>query len=214
MYILHDFFRSSASYRTRIALNLKGVEYSQKSYKLRAGEQRSEEYLALNNQGLVPALQLEDGTVIPQSLAIIEYLERKHPQPRLIPEGALDAAHVRALAYRVACDIHPINNLRVLTYLQDQFGHPPDDVAQWFRHWMETEFSSLEKTLADDPRTGTFCFGDTPGLADICLIPQVINGQRFDVSLSSYPAIKRIFDAAMALPAFDKAAPMKQPDAV
>ncbi len=214
MYILHDFFRSSASFRTRIALNLKGVEYRQKSYKLRAGEQRSEAYLALNNQGLVPALQLEDGTVIPQSLAIIEYLDRKHPEPRLIPDGDLDAAHVRALAYRVACDIHPINNLRVLNYLHDPFGHSKDDVAQWFRHWMETEFSSLEMTLANDPRTGKFCFGDTPGLADICLIPQVFNGRRFDVSLDPYPAIKRIFDAAMELPAFEKAAPMNQPDAV
>lgn len=213
MYILHDFFRSSASFRTRIALNLKGVEYTQKSYKLREGEQRSEEYLALNNQGLVPALQLEDGTTIPQSLAIIEYLDRKHPQPRLIPDGDLDAAHVRALAYRVACDIHPINNLRVLNYLQDPFGHSADDVAQWFRHWMTTEFDSLEKTLAADPRTGKFCFGDAPGLADICLIPQVINGRRFDVPEDSYPTIMRIFKAAMDLPAFDKAAPMKQPDA-
>lgn len=213
MYILHNYFRSSTSFRARIALNLKGVQYSQKSYHLRKGEQQSETYLALNDQGLVPTLELEDGTVITQSMAILEYLDSVHAEAAFLPADPVEAAYVRSLCYRIACDIHPLNNLRVLGYLGDPLGHGDDEKATWFRHWMNVEFKSLEHTLAADPRTGRFCYGDTPTMADVCLIPQVINGRRFDAGIDDYPTIKRIFDAAMALPAFERAAPMNQPDA-
>ncbi len=213
MYILHNYYRSSTSFRVRIALNLKGMEYTQKSYHLRQGEQRTDAYLALNDQGLVPTLELDDGTCLSQSMAILEYLDAVHPDSALIPHDPVEAAYVRALCFRVACDIHPLNNLRVLGYLADPLGHDPDEVATWFRHWMNIEFASLEHTLSTDPRTGRFCVGDTPTLADVCLIPQVINGKRFDAGVEAYPTIKRIFEEAMKLPAFEQAAPTNQPDA-
>lgn len=211
--VLHNYFRSSTSVRLRAALNLKGLSYDYVAYHLRKGGQRSAAYLAINPQGLVPALQLEDGTYLTQSLAIIEYLEDVHPTPALLPANPLDRARVRALAYAVALDIHPINNLRVLAYLRGQFAVDENGVNEWVRHWVVQTFGPLESMLAADPRTGRFCHGDQPGLADTCLFAQVVNNQRFGVDMTPYPTISRIFDACMQLPAFAAALPEKQPDA-
>ncbi|KGB81043.1 maleylacetoacetate isomerase [Rhodovulum sp. NI22] len=211
---LHNFFRSSTSTRLRAALNLKGVAYEYVPYALRKGETRTPEFLALNPAGLVPVLESDDGQVLVQSLAIIEWFDETQPGPRLLPEGADGRARVRALSYMIACEIHPLNNLRVLTRLTEQFG--ADEAAQkaWFTEWVETTFDPLEIMLAQDSRTGRFCHGDTPGLADCCLYAQVWNNRRFDIDTSRWPTIARIFDAADALPAFREAAPAHQPDAV
>lgn len=208
---LHNYFRSSTSFRARIALNLKGVGYDYVAYHLRHGEQRSERYLSVNPQGLVPALELDDGKVIPQSLAILEYLEEVHPEPPLLPKDPFKRALVRAASYSIACDIHPINNLRVLKYLADPLGHDEEEVATWFRHWVTTEFDSLEPRLAET--AGRYCYGDSVTMADVCLIPQVTNNTRFKVDMTRYPTINKIFENCMALDAFGKAAPMTQPDA-
>jgi maleylacetoacetate isomerase len=210
--ILHGYYRSSAAFRVRIALNLKGIAYAQVAHHLRHGEQRSADYLALNPQGLVPALE-DGGTIITQSLAIIEYLEESRPAPPLLPQGAADRAHVRALAQIVACDIHPIDNLRVLRYLRDPLGHNEATVQAWYNHWIATGFEALETILAGDPRTGDFCFGNQPGLADACLVPQVVNAGNFKLDLAPYPVIRRIFDRCMAMEAFATAHPSRQPDA-
>lgn len=211
--VLHSYFRSSTSTRLRAALNLKGLAYDTVAWHLRKGEQRSAAYLAKNPQGLVPALELWDGTVLTQSLAIIEYLEEAHPEPPLLPVGPVDRARVRAIAYAVACEIHPVNNLRILDYLRSEFGADDAAVTAWFRHWVATTFAPLEAMLASDPGTGRFCRGDRPGLADICLYAQVLNNRRFGVDMEPYPTIRRIFDACAALPAFIAAAPENQPDA-
>lgn len=211
--VLHNYFRSSTSTRLRAALNLKGIAYDYASYHLRKGEQHDAAYLAKNPQGLVPALELEDGTVLTQSLAIIEYLDESHPEPPLLPAGAGERARVRALAYAIACEIHPLNNLRVLGHLRVAFGADDQAVTAWFRHWVIETFVPVETILARDPATGRFCHGDTPGLADLCLFAQVLNNRRFDVDMAPYPTISRIFDACMALPAFADAAPARQPDA-
>jgi maleylacetoacetate isomerase len=210
--ILHGYFRSSASFRVRIALNLKGLAYDQAPHHLRRGEQRAAGYLALNPQGMVPALAV-DGAVLTQSLAMIEYLDEVHPEPALLPTRAIDRAYVRSLAQIIACDIHPIDNLRVLKYLRDPLGHDEPTVQAWYNHWIATGFDALETILASDPRTGRFCFGDTPGMADICLVPQVTNAGNFRLDLAPYPTITRIFDACMALDAFAAAHPARQPDA-
>jgi maleylpyruvate isomerase len=212
--ILHNFFRSSTSVRVRAALNLKGLAYDYVPYVLRDGETRTPEYLARNPAGLVPTLEREDGTQMTQSLAIMEWLDEVHPEPPLLPSDPEGRAHVRALAYMIACEIHPLNNLRVLGYLGEQFG--ADDAAQkaWFTHWVQTTFDALETTLASSPHTGKFCYGDTPGLADICLYAQFWNNKRFAVDTSSYPTLNKIFDALDAIPAFQKAAPPNQPDAI
>ncbi len=209
---LHNFFRSSTSTRLRAALNLKGLGYEYIPYVLRDGQTRTPDYLRRNPQGLVPTLELEDGTNLTQSLAIIEWLEETHPTPALLPADALGRARVRALAYMIACEIHPLNNLRVLFRLGDQFG--ADEAAQkaWFTHWVTLTFDALEEAL-QDPRTGIFCHGDSPGLADICLYAQVWNNRRFDIPLKTWPTIARIFEALDALPAFAQAAPPRQPDA-
>jgi maleylpyruvate isomerase len=211
--VLHNYFRSSASIRLRAALNLKGLSYEYIAYHLRKGEHRNEAYLAINPQGLVPALVLEDGTVVTQSLAIIEYLDEVHPSPPLLPQSAVDRARVRALAYAIAIDIHPINNLRVLGVLRSAFDADDEVVSTWFRHWVMEAFGPLETMLAGDTRTGRFCHGDAPGLADLCLHAQVLNNGRFGVDMSPYPTISRIFEACAMLPAFAAAAPDKQPDA-
>lgn len=211
--ILHSYFRSSTSIRLRAALNLKGLAYDTVAWHLRKGEQRSAAYLAKNPQGLVPALELWDGTVLTQSLAIIEYLDEAHPEPPLLPRAPVDRARMRAMAYAVACEIHPVNNLRILDYLRSEFGADDAAVATWFRHWVAATFGPLEAMLAADPRTGRFCHSDTPGLADICLYAQVLNNRRFGVDMEPYPTIRRIFDACAALPAFVRAAPENQPDA-
>lgn len=210
--VLHNYFRSSTSYRVRIALALKGVDYSYAAYHLRKGEQRSQAYLALNPQGLVPALEWPDGQVQTQSLAIIEYLDETFPAPPLLPADAAGRARVRSLAQIVALDIHPINNLRVLAYLKTHFGADDTAQADWFRHWVGEGFTALERRLATEPQTGAFCHGDGVTLADICLAAQIVNNRRFGVDMTPYPTIRRIAEACFALEAFQTAAPDRQPD--
>ncbi|MEM1429638.1 MAG: maleylacetoacetate isomerase [Pseudomonadota bacterium] len=213
MYRLHNFFRSSTSTRVRAALNLKGLDYEYVPYVLRDGETRTPDYLARNPQGLVPTLELGTGTTLTQSLAIVEWLEEAHPDPPLLPQDALGRARVRSLAAMIACEIHPLNNLRVLFRLRDQFG--ADEAAQkaWFTHWVAESLAPLEVRLSNDPETGRFCHGDVPGLADICLYAQVWNNRRFDIALDPWPSVARIFNELDRLPAFRNAAPPNQPDA-
>lgn len=211
--VLHSYFRSSTSYRLRIALNLKGVETDYVAHHLRLGKQRAQAFLDINPQGLVPALELPTGEVLTQSLAIIEYLDETIPEPPLLPADPVARAQVRAWAQMIACEIHPVNNLRILNDLRSRFGADDAAVAEWFRHWVMETFAPLEKMLADRKTTGLFCAGETPGLADICLVAQVANNARFSVDMAPYPTIRAIYDACMALPAFEKAAPANQPDA-
>ncbi|RWP62627.1 MAG: maleylacetoacetate isomerase [Mesorhizobium sp.] len=211
--ILHNYYRSSTSYRVRIALEMKGLTYQYVPHHLRHGEHLEPAYLSVNPQGLVPALILGDGTLLTQSLAIIEFLDETRPEPPLLPQDAPGRARVRMLAQMIACDIHPVNNLRVLTSLRTLFGAGDEDVANWFRHWVNEGFQPLEKILTSSAETGTFCHGETPGLADICLVAQVTSNARFGVDLTPYPTIARIHAACMALPAFQKAAPQNQIDA-
>jgi maleylpyruvate isomerase len=213
MMTLHNYWRSSTSYRTRIVLNLKGLDYTYAAYHLRKGEQRGETYLRLNRQGLVPSLELDDGHVLTQSLAIIDYLDEVRPEPPLLPADPLDRARVRAIAHAIALDLHPINNLRILSYLKVNFGQDDEGVARWFRHWVGECFGPLEADLARHPDTGTYCHGEAPTLADVCLVPQVANGGRFNVDMTPYPTINRIYDACMKIDAFARAAPAAQPDA-
>jgi maleylacetoacetate isomerase len=207
----YTYFRSSAAFRTRIALNLKGLKPKDIYIHLRKGQQSAPDYLDVNRQGLVPTL-VHDGRAITQSLAIIEYLDEVWPDPPLLPRDALGRAHVRELALVVACDIHPINNLRIRHYLA-QLGHNDDAVLAWQIHWMQTGFAALETMLAGSRGTGTFCWGDTPTLADICLIPQMANARGASMDLDPYPTLKRIEKAAYALAAFSDALPKNQPDA-
>lgn len=211
--VLHNYFRSSTSYRVRIALALKGVDYRYVAHHLRHGGNRAAEYLAVNPQGLVPALVWSDGTMIAQSLAIIEFLDETHPMPPLLPADPAGRARVRMLSQMIACDIHPLNNLRVLNALRSRYGADDAEIADWFRHWVDETFAPLEQMLAESPATGTFCHGETPGMADICLVAQVANNERFNVDMSPYPTIGRIRDACMEIAAFADAAPARQPDA-
>ncbi|MFN4273001.1 MAG: maleylacetoacetate isomerase [Aliihoeflea sp.] len=210
--VLHNYFRSSTSYRVRIALAMKGIDYDYVAHHLRHGENRKPEYLAVNPQGLVPALVWEDGTVIAQSLAIMEFLDEMVPSPPLLPADPLGRARVRAICQMIGCDIHPVNNLRVLNALRSRYGADDAEIGDWFRHWVNETFQPLERILADSPDTGRFCHGDMPGMADICLVAQVANNVRFHVDMSPYPLIGRIRDACMELPAFVDAAPAHQPD--
>jgi len=210
---LHNFFRSSTSTRLRAALNLKGLPYTYVAYALRKGETRTPEYLAMNPAGLVPSLEREDGTVLVQSLAIIEWLDEVHPEPALLPSDPDGRARVRALACMIACEIHPLNNLRVLGYLGEKLGADEAAVKAWFTHWVEATFEPLERMLAGSPATGRFCHGDVPGLADLCLYAQVWNNRRFDIPLDRWPTIARIFGELDQLQAFRDAAPPNQPDA-
>lgn len=209
---LIGFFRSSAAFRVRIALNLKGIAVEHASRHLRRGEQSSADYAALNPQKLVPALVLDNGAVLTQSLAIMEYLEETHPEPPLLPSDPVGRARVRALSLIVSADIHPIQNLRVMAYLRQKFDQTEEGAFAWSRHWIETGFDSYEATLAQGG-TSTFSHGDSPTMADMCLVPQVFNALRFKVDMKRYPAIQRIHDACMEHPAFDAAQPSKQPDA-
>ncbi len=211
---LYDYFRSSAAYRVRIALNLKGIVPDERTFvHLRMGNQRAQDYLALNPQGLVPALALDEGAVLTQSLAIVEYLDETHREPPLLPHDPVGRARVRAIALSIACEIHPLNNLRVLNYLIGTLGVSREQKDGWYRYWIDVGFEALEKTLARDSATGRFCHGDTPTLADICLVPQMANARRFEIDLSPYPTLIRIESACNALPAFAEAAPARQPDA-
>ncbi|MBF9234868.1 maleylacetoacetate isomerase [Microvirga alba] len=211
--ILHNYFRSSTSFRVRVALALKGVEYEYRAYHLRKGEQKGTEYRAINPQGLVPALTWTDGSVYTQSLAIIEFLDEAIPEPPLLPRHPAHRARVRSLAQMIAMDIHPINNLRVLDVLRTRFGADDDAVAEWFRLWVGETFGTLEHRLAQEPETGAFCHGNDVTIADLCLVAQVANNARFDVDMTAYPTIRRIYETCMALPAFQGAAPRHQPDA-
>lgn len=210
---LHNFFRSSTSTRLRAALNLKGLSYDYVSYALRKGETRTPSFLKMNPAGLVPALERDDGKVMVQSLAIIEWLDETHPTPALLPKDADGRARVRALSYMVACEIHPLNNLRVLTYLAEKLGADETAINSWFTHWVHETFKPLEATLASSNDTGNFCHGDQPGMADVCLYAQVWNNKRFAIDMSAYPVINRIFTALDGLEVFRKAAPPNQPDA-
>jgi maleylacetoacetate isomerase len=209
---LYGYFRSSAAFRVRIALNLKNLPYETASIHLRKNEQARPEYRGLNPQGLVPTLETDDGMRLIQSMAIIEYLDETHPAPPLLPPGAADRARVRALADIVACDIHPINNLRVLRYLAHTLAHDEAAIGAWYNHWIDAGFAALEPLLATDSRTGAFCHGDAPGLADVTLVPQVVNAERYRLDMTPYPTIARIHRACMALPPFAAAHPESQPD--
>jgi maleylacetoacetate isomerase len=212
---LHDYWRSSACYRVRIALNLKGLRYKQKTVHLirDGGEQHSTAHRELNPQETVPVLT-DGGRVIRQSLAIIEYLEETWPgPPTLLPTAARDRAHVRGLALLVACDIHPLNNLRVLQYLKDTLGVSEEAKNAWYLHWIELGLSALEAEVAASAQTGLFCHGDTPTLADVCLVPQLANARRLPLPLDPYPTLLRIESNCQKVHAFANAAPAKQPDA-
>ncbi|MDI5889824.1 maleylacetoacetate isomerase [Halomonas rhizosphaerae] len=213
MTTLYGYFRSSAAYRVRIALNLKGLAYDQVPVNLVKGEQRTEANVARHPQGLVPTLETDDGVQLIQSLAICEFLDEVHPEPPLLPADAEGRARVRALAQLVACEIHPLNNLRVLKYLVGELGVGEEAKLAWYRHWIAEGFDALEGMLSREAGTGDFCHGDTPTLADLCLVPQVFNAERFACDLSAYPTIQRITANCRALPAFRQAAPEAQPDA-
>jgi maleylacetoacetate isomerase/maleylpyruvate isomerase len=211
--LLHDYFRSSAAHRVRIALNLKGLPYRQQSHHLRKGEQRAPDYLRINPQGLVPALADGDA-VVTQSVAIIEYLEEAYPDtPRVLPASPAARARVRSLAAIVAADTHPLNNLRVLKYLQTELGLDEATRTAWYHRWLMECFDAMEARLNAEPETGRFCHGDQPTLADICLVPQILNAKRFHFDLAPYPTVMRIFEEAQTLDAFVRAMPDRQPDA-
>jgi maleylpyruvate isomerase len=205
--ILYGYSLSSASYRVRIALALKGLQVTSVPVNLRAGEQRLDEFLQINSQGFVPALVMDDGAVLTQSVAIIEYLEETHPEPPLLPKTPLARARVRSLAQAIACDVHPLNNLRVLQYLENELQHDKATRETWYRHWIRLGFDALERRLARDGETGRLCHGDAPTMADVCLVPQVFNARRFALDLSPYPRIVGIDAACRDLPAFEGAAP-------
>jgi maleylpyruvate isomerase len=207
---LHGYFRSSASYRVRIALNLKGLRAEHLSHHLRKGEQRAPSFLAINPQGLVPALESDTGDALIQSLAIIEWLDETHPDPPLLPKDALRRAKVRAFAQAIACDTHPVQNLKVLARLRE-LGLSDEKVTEWAAWANHEGLSACEKLIANEG--GPFCFGDKPTLADLCLVPQLANARRFGVDVSVFPRLLKAENAAKAMQAFADAAPDKQPDA-
>lgn len=209
---LYTFWRSSASYRVRIALNLKGLDYTSVPIHFRkdGGQHRQPMFLAKNPQGLLPLWEEDDWTLA-QSLAIMEYLNETYPTPPLLPENAKTRAEVRAMAQVIACEIHPLNNLRVMAYLKQQMGQSDDQVKEWYQHWVALGFEALETNLKQT--AGKYCHGDQITMADCCLVPQVYNAQRFDCDMKPYPTITRINEALNELKAFQKSAPEKQPDA-
>ena len=208
---LYGYFRSSASYRVRIALAMKGLDYEQASIHLAKGRQYATEFSAVSPQNLVPVLE-HDSQKFYQSLAIIEYLDEKFPNPPLLPADTSARSRVRSLALITACEIHPLNNTRVLAYLTDTLKLSDEQKTAWYSHWVTTGFTALEKRLATERQTGRFCHGDTPGFADIALVPQVANANRFKVDLEPFPTIRRINEHCIALEPFKKAMPQNQPD--
>ena len=210
---LYGYFRSSAAFRVRIGLNLKGLVAEQILINLPAGDQFGSDYQKINPQGRVPTL-VDGDDMLFQSMAILEYLDETRPTPAFLPADPVGRARVRGLADVIACDIHPLNNLAVLKFLARSLNVSKEDIdGTWYQHWIAEGFKALEAWLADDPATGKFCHGDTPGLADICLVPQVFNAQRYKCDLTSYPVLMRIFGECMKLEAFDAAQPSKQPEA-
>jgi maleylpyruvate isomerase len=211
---LYSYFRSSASYRVRIALNLKNLPYEYMPVHLLrdGGEQFKPAYRKLNHDSVVPTL-VDGDNVVTQSLAIIEYLDETHPEPPLLPSKPVDRAYVRSIVQQLACEIHPLNNLRVLKYLKHKVGVSDEMKDAWYHHWISSGFAALEEYLVADGRAGKLCFGDTPTVADLCLVPQVFNANRFKVDMSPYPTIRRIHEYANTLDAFARAEPGVQPDA-
>jgi maleylacetoacetate isomerase len=208
---LYTYFRSSAAFRVRIALNLKGLAYEPVFVHLAKGEHRVAAYTKVNPQALLPTLELDDGTRLNQSLAIIEYLDETHPAKPLIPKDVLGKTRVRALSYLIASEIHPLNNLRVLQHLKRALGQSEDQINTWYRHWIADGLAKLEAELVSSK--GKFCHGDAPTMADCCLVPQIFNAKRYQSDLAPYPNTMRVFEACMQLEAFDRAQPSKQPDA-
>ena len=208
---LYTYCRSSAAFRVRIALNLKGLAYDPVFVHLPKGEHRRPEYAAVDPQALLPTL-VDGERALSQSLAIIEYLEETRPEPPLLPADALGRAHVRSLSLLVACEIHPLNNLRTLQHLKRALGQNEEQINAWYRHWIADGFGKLEADLVRSG-TGRFCHGASPTMADCCLVPQIFNAKRYQSDLAPYPTVTRIFDACMKLEAFDRAQPSKQPDA-
>ena len=210
---LYTYWRSSAAYRVRIGLGLKELAYEARTIDLvrEGGEQLGTEFRAVNPNALVPALELDDGRVLTQSLAILEYLDELQPTPPLLPADRIERARVRAAAQLIACDVHPVNNLRVTTYLKTELGHDQDDVVRWMRHWMSLGLEALTATIAPSER---FCFGDTPTLADLCLVPQLYNARRWGLELKGLGRLVAIEEACLAMQAFAQATPEAQPDAV
>ena len=211
---LYNYYRSSASFRVRIALNLKGLNYDYVPVHLTkgGGQQFAPEFKSLNADALIPVLD-DDGHVLTQSLAIIEYLDETHPEPPLLPTSPVDRAYVRSFALTIACEIHPLNNLRVLRYLVKELGASEDSKNTWYRHWVEQGLAALEARVASERRSGRHVLGDQVGIADIMLVPQVFNAKRFDCRLDHVPTLMRVFDHCMELPAFADAQPSRQPDA-
>ena len=209
---LYTYFRSSAAFRVRIALNLKGLGYEAVFVHLAKGQHREREYVEVNPQALLPTLELDDGRRLVQSLAIMEWLEEKYPAPPLLPREPIARSRVRSLAYLVACEIHPLNNLRVLQHLKRALGQSQEQIDNWYRHWIADGLAKLEADLSR-PGTAEFCHGDSPTLADCCLVPQIFNAKRYNSDLTPYPVTMRVFDNCMKLDAFDRAQPTKQPDA-
>ena len=207
---LHNYFRSSASFRVRIALELKGLDYDYIAVHIARGDHRKELYAALCADALVPMLEI-DGQKLSQSMAIIEYLDEMHPAPSLLPADALGRAKVRALAQSIACEIHPLNNLRVLKYLVRDLNVDEDAKNNWYRHWCRTGMEAFERQLAQLPDS-TYCYGHAPTLADCCLVPQMFNAARFDVDVDGLPRMQAAYAACMALPAFQRAQPSACPD--
>jgi maleylacetoacetate isomerase/maleylpyruvate isomerase len=209
---LYTYFRSSAAFRVRIALNLKGLAYEPAFVHLPRGEHRATAYGAVNPQALVPTLEI-DGNRLTQSLAIIEYLEETHPLPPLLPKDPLGRARVRSLSMLISSEIHPVNNLRVLQHLKKSLGQSDDGVNAWYRHWIADGLAKFEADLVNGGTAGNFCFGDAPTMADCCLVPQIFNAQRYQCDTAAYPTTMRVFAACMKLDAFGRAQPTKQPDA-
>ena len=205
--IFYEYWRSSAAYRVRIALKLKGIDYESRPIDLREGTQRSEDFLELNPQGLIPMLEI-DGHRLTQSLAIINYLDLRYPSRPLIPAAAAERVHVVSMSLAIACDIHPLNNLRVLQYLKNELGHSQEEVDDWYRHWISIGLPALEAQAK--PRAGAFLFGDGPTAADVCLVPQLYNARRFDVPLGDFPTLLRAEENANKLDAFAAAHPDRQ----
>jgi maleylacetoacetate isomerase/maleylpyruvate isomerase len=209
---LYTYFRSSAAFRVRIALNWKGLPYEPRFVHLAKGEHRKPEFAQVNAQALLPTLELDDGTRLNQSLAIIEYLEDKHPRPALLPADALGKARVRSISYLIASEIHPLNNLRVLQHLKRALGQSEEQVNAWYRHWIADGLAKLEAELAR-PGTGRFSHGNEPSMADCCLVPQIFNAKRYHCDLAAFPTTMRVFEQCMKLEAFERAQPSQQPDA-